>query len=941
MVTFKGTIIKLLTILCLIILLPILININTAKAEVHTTKIYASKDKFKDNKGAYDNWYYDSKRTLYVGQFFIPNLGYTQSVLGFSIDDLPDNISSIRLFMNVTFVDNSNITVYGSETDSWTETSTAIPSKDVEITSNIITRTGWTGIDVTSFIQDQYASDKYASLVLSPTNTSSHNTFSFYASEQGGMCPHLSITYTIPSLNAQPNQDITENNIDEMNINITLEDDTFTSSTLNTSMFTLDGEAAANGLSVDSMTYIDSTHATLKLSHDGRDYDDHFQFQVAIDSSQLSSASTLQSNDISVHATDEIESGGLYDLDNIGPHPDIIISTTEKVTLTQTSHGALNDVIITCSVSGVDLEIDSVNINNTSCISNHTIGFKGSSNTLTLSGNNTLRGYNDAYHAGSPAILVDSSIELSIKGSGSLNAYGGHYSAAIGSDENQQYGTINISGGTITATGGYYGAGIGGGYKSLGGGTINISGGTLNITGGDLSAGIGGGREGAVGTINISGGTITATGGWITPGIGGGFEGSGGIVNISGGLVYASRTNIDADDIGNGRYGGGCQVSITGSSVVFLRTGNVASHPNNNIAHPYYNSETIIDNKAYGYSVPSSWSGTAYAYITDIVFVSGVSFTPDSHTLILGDADNSNDTVTLTPTISPSDATDKSVSYASSDTSVATVDAAGVVTAVRAGNTTITVTTTDGSFTDTCAITVEQRVTQITSSTKYVSLTKGITCYLIDLLPYTVLPSDATNKSVTFTTSDSSIATVDNLNGTITALNEGLAEITVTSAENPLYTYSWIINVSATASDHSSKSGKLEGKLLDSDGKPMVGYHVTLFSTPRTVITDSNGIFSFNNIPYSEHTLVINDPSFSRFIKYSINFNQTNRTNTEFDNTSKQITLNYSPNTSTFDITFQADSGLSSFDVLSLNFLDVLNTKYTKIVKNPETGYWS
>lgn len=58
----------------------------------------------------------------------------------------------------------------------------------------------------------------------------------------------------------------------------------------------------------------------------------------------------------------------------------------------------------------------------------------------------------------------------------------------------------------------------------------------------------------------------------------------------------------------------------------------------------------------------------------------------------------------LTANLSPSDATDQSVSWSSSNTSVATVDASGLVSAVSAGSSTITVTTNDDSFTDNCEV---------------------------------------------------------------------------------------------------------------------------------------------------------------------------------------------------------------------------------------------
>jgi hypothetical protein len=82
--------------------------------------------------------------------------------------------------------------------------------------------------------------------------------------------------------------------------------------------------------------------------------------------------------------------------------------------------------------------------------------------------------------------------------------------------------------------------------------------------------------------------------------------------------------------------------------------------------------------------------------------VTGVGLAPSSATLEAGD------TLQLEVEIYPSTASDKAVTFASSSTSVATVDARGLVTAKATGSATITVTTHDGNKTDTCAVTVAE-----------------------------------------------------------------------------------------------------------------------------------------------------------------------------------------------------------------------------------------
>ena len=128
------------------------------------------------------------------------------------------------------------------------------------------------------------------------------------------------------------------------------------------------------------------------------------------------------------------------------------------------------------------------------------------------------------------------------------------------------------------------------------------------------------------------------------------------------------------------------------------------------------------------------------------------------------------ETVTLTATVNPSDATDKTVTWTTSDQSVATVSN-GVVTAKKVG--TATITAKAGDKTATCQITVvATEVTSVTLNKTTASLRAGETV----TLTATVNPADATDKTVTWTSSDQTVATV--LNGVVTAKKVGTATIT-------------------------------------------------------------------------------------------------------------------------------------------------------------------
>lgn len=153
------------------------------------------------------------------------------------------------------------------------------------------------------------------------------------------------------------------------------------------------------------------------------------------------------------------------------------------------------------------------------------------------------------------------------------------------------------------------------------------------------------------------------------------------------------------------------------------------------------------------------------------ISVTGVTLNKTSLSLTAGD------TYTLSCTVRPSNASDKSVTWKSSNTSVASVNSSGKVTAIKEGTAVITVKTNDGGYTAECEVSVSNQtisVTSVTLNKTSLSLVENETY----TLTYTVKPSNASDKSVTWKSSNASVATVTN-SGKVTAIKKGNAVITV------------------------------------------------------------------------------------------------------------------------------------------------------------------
>ena len=139
------------------------------------------------------------------------------------------------------------------------------------------------------------------------------------------------------------------------------------------------------------------------------------------------------------------------------------------------------------------------------------------------------------------------------------------------------------------------------------------------------------------------------------------------------------------------------------------------------------------------------------------------------------------ETETLTATVRPDNADNKKVKWSSDKTEVATVGGDGRVTAVKAGEAVVTVTTEDGGKTASCKVTVKAKavnVTEVTLDRAELTLTEGET----ETLTATVRPDNADNRKVAWSSDKTDVATVDGA-GKVTAVKPGEAVVTVTTED--------------------------------------------------------------------------------------------------------------------------------------------------------------
>ena len=205
------------------------------------------------------------------------------------------------------------------------------------------------------------------------------------------------------------------------------------------------------------------------------------------------------------------------------------------------------------------------------------------------------------------------------------------------------------------------------------------------------------------------------------------------------------------------------------------------------------------------------------------VAVTGMSLNTNATTILQGY------TQTLHAIIAPANATNRNVTWSSSNQAVAAVSADGVVTAVSAGTATITVTTVDGGFTDSAIVTVSDTAVPVTG----VSLNESNLNIFVGgnrTLLATVMPSGATNQNVTWSSNNTGVATVSQA-GEVTAIAPGTATITVTTVVWWLYSRlccnrNWhSLRLGALSPHYSYRNGWFVMGLGDKWGRPTWRWH--------------------------------------------------------------------------------------------------------------------
>lgn len=210
----------------------------------------------------------------------------------------------------------------------------------------------------------------------------------------------------------------------------------------------------------------------------------------------------------------------------------------------------------------------------------------------------------------------------------------------------------------------------------------------------------------------------------------------------------------------------------------------------------------------------------------EFVSVTGLTINKSRISLVKGT------TMNLIPTVKPSNATNKKITWSSNNTAVAAVDANGKVTAISAGSATITALTADGNKSSDIKVVVTNEKVEVTN----ITLDRISDILTTDsprlTLTATVSPENATDQNVIWSSSNTNVATVTN--GVVTIRGEGNTTIIATSSNGKNATYK------LTIKDNYSFQEKT---LLNNDGE-LEGYSIIIYKNGVDITKGVTNILS-------------------------------------------------------------------------------------------------
>ncbi|WP_099467580.1 Ig-like domain-containing protein [Konateibacter massiliensis] len=308
----------------------------------------------------------------------------------------------------------------------------------------------------------------------------------------------------------------------------------------------------------------------------------------------------------------------------------------------------------------------------------------------------------------------------------------------------------------------------------------------------------------------------------------------------------------------------------------------------------------------------------AFTTNTDVEEITtGITLSQTSLTLKVGE------TAALSATVIPENAKDKSVTWTTSDAAVATVDENGKVTVIGAGEATITAATVDGNKA-TCSVTVMSNVSDVAEETISVTSimidTKSLTLNLGDkhTLTAKIYPENATDKSISWTSSKDSVATVDK-NGAVTAYGFGTATITAKSKNG--MTNSITVTVKAGKADGLAAKSQTTNqiKLSWNTKKSVTGYELYRYDTKKKKYVKIAAIKGADKNSYTDKKL-----SAATSYQYKIRYYFSLNSGTTYGDYSAVLTTATAPKQTTLSVqttkkkaklTWKKVSGASGYEI--------------------------